>query len=462
VAERHSESRAGNDARRGIAFFAAFLVLGLIVAYLNRAHVEQQSNYLVEYVNMADHYRGVATRAVLTYPLWGYSFVLMALPRYDLVAIPQVVLSSLVATLLLLALHREMPEYRRATSVFFLAAAPWYLLHSVKWPQSFAASFCILGLVLLARALRRDRLSLGVAGGVAAGLAFGAALYFRSEFLYLPLFLVCIAVASRWSSRYATVPVAPALAAAVVASAALVPWAVHYDREAGRYSFTASQRGIVAFISLGQLPGNPWGATYLDEYAYDYLKARQIDVIPQSDSGDRVLYEEFKRRVREHPAAFAKKMVWNAAMTLASGFYSGEIPLTPDENAKLGELRSNLRGALLPGGEAGGGASDGAGARVHAALVYWAVAKMLGALYVTIGVAGLLVCIWRGIRSPLVLVLAGYAAYQLLLLLALATEPRYLNGLYLALVPFVIAAGTSIAHVWRRRRRTQSGGAVPA
>ena len=46
MAERHSQSRVGNEARSGIAFFAVFLALGLIVAYLNRGHVEQQSNYV--------------------------------------------------------------------------------------------------------------------------------------------------------------------------------------------------------------------------------------------------------------------------------------------------------------------------------------------------------------------------------------------------------------------------------
>lgn len=443
--ERDASDAPADEVRARVAFFLTVLVLGLLVAYLNRAHIEQQSNYVAEYVQMADHYRGVATRDVLTYPLWGYSFVLMLLPRYGVVAIPQVVLASIVATVLFAALRAELPRHRTAVTVFFVAAAPWYLLHSVKWPQSFAASFCVLGLVLLARALRQERIALGVA----AGLAFGAALYFRSEFLYLPLFLVCVGVGARIVPRYVRVPVAPIVAAAAVAWAALIPWAIHYHREAGRYSLTASQRGIVAFISLGQLPGNPWGATYLDEYAYDYLKERGITVIPQSDSGDRLLYNEFKRRVREHPGAFAKKMVWNAAMTLAGGFYSGEVPLTPDENQQLGALRADLRGSLSGGG-AQGAATGGASGRVKAALVYWIAAKLLGALYITIGVAGLLICVWRGLRSPLLLVLAGYVAYQLLLLLALATEPRYLNGLYLALVPFVIASGTTALALWRR------------
>lgn len=455
----HRTPVLGDSAQRrdAILYFLAFLAIGLVIAYLNRGHVEQQSNYWGEYVPMADYYRGLVTRSVLTYPMWGYSLVLLALPRYELVAIPQVVLGSAAATLLFIALRRELPEHRKAITILFVAAVPWYALHSVKWPQSFAASFCLIGLLVLTRAVAPGRLALGAA----AGVSFGAALYFRSEFLYLPLFVVCVAIVSRVTRGYRRFALRPAVAAAVVAWAALVPWAIHYHRLTGRYSLTASQRGIVSFTSLGQLPGNPWGATYLDEYAYDYLKRQQIDVIPQSDSGDRVLYAEFKRRVREHPGAFAAKAVWNAGMTLASGFYNVEIPLTADDDAKLVALRSGLRSALA---RSDNDAKDPAlrpGPRVYGAFVYWVVSKLLGAIFVTVAMAGLLLAAWRGIQSPLLLTLASYVVYQFLLLLVLATEPRYLNGLYPALVPFFILAYSGATDVWRAWRMSRTR-VVPA
>jgi hypothetical protein len=442
---RHRAHPARRQRLEAVGYFVAFLVGGLTVAHLNHAHIEQQVNFVSEYVRMANYYRGLDTKPVLTYPMWGYPLVLLAMPDYDVVAVAQVVLASFVATLLLLALQKEMPGRGPLLAGLFVVAGPWYALHSVKWPQSFAASLCVLGVLVLARAFRRT----GLALGAAAGLVFGAALYFRSEFLYLPLFMVCVAIATHGLRR---APILPAVTAAVVAWAALTPWAIHYHRLTGHYSLTASQRGIVAFISLGQLPGNPWDATYLDEYAYDYLKQQGINEIPQSDSGDRVLYDEFKRRVREHPAAFVKKMAWNGVMTLAGGFYNGEIALTSGENEQLVALRSGLRAAIGSAETTPASRGQRPGARVYAALVYWAAAKAAGALFVTVAIAGLLVALWRGIKSPLLLLLAAYVAYQILLMVALATEPRYLNGLYLALVPFFIVACSAASDAWRRWR----------
>jgi hypothetical protein len=424
-------------ARQRAPAFAAFLVLGLIIAYLNRAHVEQQSNFFAEYVSMANHYRGLAHREILTYPLWGYPVALLLFPRYDVLVLAQVVLASIAATLLYFDLRAELPHHRRALYVLFLAAVPWYVLHSVKWPQSFAASFCLIGIVALARAWRDRSLPLAVA----AGASFGLALYFRSEFLYFPLFALCLVAGARVLTRRIGPPVLPLAAAAAVAWALLVPWAVHYHHETGRYSLTASQRGIVAFISLGQLPNNPWGATYLDEYAYDYLVERGITVLPQSDSGDRLLFAEYERRVKAEPLAFAKKILWNGVLTVAGGFYNGEIPLTSAQRRQLERLQERIRGPLTGGIAARPGIG---GARVETrvglAFTYWLVAKVVGSAFILISLCGLALRVFRGIRSPLLILLASFIAYQWLLVLVLATEPRYMNGLFLAMVPFFISA----------------------
>jgi hypothetical protein len=312
-----------------------------------------------------------------------------------------------------------------------------------------STSFGVIACVLLARALGTGNRWLGLAAGGVAGLA----LYFRSEFLYFPLFVVlCIGLARRVPRLRDTarrMALAPGVICAAAAWVALIPWAIHYHRETGRYSLTASQRGIVAFISLAQLPNNPWGAVYLDEYAYDYLKERGVGAVAVSDSGDRVLYEEFKRRVREHPGAFAKKMIWNGIRTAVSGFYNGEIPLTVAENEQLGRLRERIKARAVPSLAAATGTGDAAAAeaipsRVYVAFAYWSAAKAIGALFVLVSIVGLLVMVVRGFGSPLLFVLAAYIGYQIALLLVLATDPRHLNGLYLAMVPFFLAA------VWRK------------
>ena len=193
-----------------VGWFVLFAAAGLVVAYLNRHHVEQQSNYTI-YVTMANYYRGLQHLDVLTYPTWGYPFVLILIRRYDLVAIPQVLLASVAMTALFVRLRAELPA-RRALALLFLLALPWYLLHSVKWPLSFAASFHVLGVVVLERALRTNSL----VAGLAAGLFFGAGLYFRSEFLFLPLFLLMIGLLSRLLPRLPAMPLPPLAACAAV------------------------------------------------------------------------------------------------------------------------------------------------------------------------------------------------------------------------------------------------------
>lgn len=427
-----------------IAWFLAFLAVGLLIAYLNRWHVEQQSNYDI-YVAMAEHYLGNAQRSVLTYPLWGYPFVLLLIRRYDLIAIPQVVLGTVAMTALFVRVRSALPEHRTAVAILFLAAIPWYLLHSVKWPLSFAASFSMLATVLLERAIRTNSVRLGCG----AGILFGIALYFRSEFLYLPLFIVVVAVLSRSTRRLPAVPLWPVATCAITAWAVLIPWALHYHQQTGHFSLTASQRGIVAYISLGQLPRNPWGAVYEDEYAYAYLNENAPHLTVNSDPADRLLVEEFTRRVKAHPGAFAAKMVWNGGVSLVSGFYGGEIPLSAEQTKQFLTIKRRPWSAVVPALTGRGDLhADG---RTRVAFLYWLVAKSTGSLLVILGVAGIVFAVWRGVTSPLMFLLAATIVYQWLLFMGLSTEPRYKNGLYLYFVPFILLAWQTGASRWRPR-----------
>ena len=362
-----------------------------------------------------------------------------------MIAIPQVVLGTVAMTALFVRVRSALPELRTAVAILFLTAIPWYLLHSVKWPLSFAASFSMLALVLLERAMRTKSVRLGCG----AGILFGIALYFRSEFLYLPLFIVLVAVLSRSTRRLQAVPLRPVATCAITAWALLIPWALHYHQHTGHFSLTASQRGIVAFISLGQLPRNPWGAVYEDEYAYAYLNENAPHLTVNSDPADRLLVEEFTRRVKAHPGAFAAKMVWNGGVSLVSGFYGGEIPLSAGQTKQFLTIKRRPWSAVFPALTGRGDLhADG---RTRVAFLYWLVAKSAGSLLVILGVAGMVCAVWRGVASPLMFLLAATIVYQWLLFMGLSTEPRYKNGLYLCFVPFILLAWQAVASRWRPR-----------
>jgi len=291
--------------------------------------------------------------------------------------------------------------------------------------------------------------------GLAAGTLFGLALYFRCEFLYLPLFLIFLMLIAKSANRSAFgLPMRPAIACVTVAWILLIPWAIHYHKQTGHFALTASQGGMVAFISLGQLPNNPWGATYDDQYAFDYFYEKGIKFSPQSDAGDRILMADFKRRVMAHPVAYLEKAVRNIPVTLVSGFYSGGMPLTEDQRAELAELKDRAK-SLTWFGTAAGTHLPHVDKRTRVAFLFWVFAKAVGSLFVILSAIGL---VWAGMRqrlSPLVFLLGGYILYQALLMSLLATEPRYLNGLYLAMVPFFILPGTALLKKVRLIRHVQ-------
>ncbi len=428
--------------------FLFFLGLSAFVALLNRHHGEQQANYWNEYVAMAEYFRGHAPREVLTYPTWGYPFVLWLLPRYSWIVAVQVVLGAVAMSWAYQRLKLELPAYGRVVTAACLTALPWYALQSVKWPLAFAGSLLLLAVLTLDSALRRSKIFLGVV----AGLWLGAVLYFRSEFLLIPLFLPLFhAVANRRWLRWREVAIFTITG--LVALVVLVPWAMYYQRQTGRYSLTASQKGIVAFISLGQLPGNPWGAEYKDDYAYNYLKSHGVEAPPNSDVADRVLFDEYKRRVIQHPVAFVEKMVWNGVMVLGKGFYNPEPRLDSTSNQEYELLRSALRRVDL------GGIAKSASVGASAAFLYWMLAKALGVAFVQVGMLGLLIWFARGSSASHFLTLcAGVIVYQVLLQMALAAEPRYMNGLYLYFAPFLAIATTSL----RRRRVSVASEPTPS
>jgi hypothetical protein len=101
---------------------------------------------------------------------------------------------------------------------------------------------------------------------------------------------------------------------------------------------------------------------------------------------------------------------------------------------------------------------------VRFAFVYWLVVKSAGSLFVIFASTGLAWAVLRGMKLPLLFLLAATVAYQGVLLLALTTEPRYLNGLYLYLVPFLIILWVAIRrHIRapRQEQRTAVGGSSP-
>jgi hypothetical protein len=140
-------------------------------------------------------------------------------------------------------------------------------------------------------------------------------------------------------------------------------------------------------------------------------------------------------------------MAWNAGVSLVSGFYGGEIPLSAAQTERFHSIKKRPWSALVPVLTGRGDPqTDG---RTRITFLYWLVAKSAGSLLVMFGMAGVVLAVWRGVGSPLMFLLAATIVYQWLLFMLLSTEPRYKNGLYLYFVLFILLAWQKAAKPWR-------------
>jgi hypothetical protein len=211
-------------------------------------------------------------------------------------------------TQLLLCLTALAVFYR----VFALTPKGWHLalllpfaaLLSVKWPD--APAGCLLfflwaGLYRYASAGRRGALL--AAGGAAALLA-----NFRSEYLLYPALLAAMAALPAfraWRRRLLVAAVVLLLAML----AGLAPWSWRAHRHGGPWLLSATNGGGVAYISLGQLPGNPWGIRPVDDVMWQAVRENGLAFLIRLPA-IRCCARNFPRRSRR-TRRFAGKVMLN-------------------------------------------------------------------------------------------------------------------------------------------------------
>jgi hypothetical protein len=440
-------------------WFAVFLGIGLLVAALNSHHYIEQVIYYDHYVPMAQQFAGTGHRDIMTYPIWGYSLLMNALPSDSLLVPVQVLLSAAAMFALFSAMYREKIVRRHLLILLFAAAWPWYALHSVKWPVSISVSLTTLSLVFLFRSIKQGRIWMAVAGGILAGVA----LNFRSHFLLLGATLIGIAAISWVVRRREGIPLVAPTIYAVCAILCLVPWGFHYRAETGHFSLNSSEGGMVAYITLGQLPGNPWNIVHDDSSAMEAVRQVDPGLKSYSDAGHRILIRKFVSNVTDHPWAFAEKIVHNFANLFFGGFYNWDPPHRSeqqDRNLEIMKEKLKHRFGFNPNvreiaeyrqsGEWDSFSVD-AGTVLTVALLLLATA--LGSLYLIISLLGFVISIPRIIISPLYFILGSFVIYVVATVSFIQYTPRHINPLYLFAIPFFLSGARMLARWWSRLRR---------
>lgn len=262
-----------------------------------------------------------------TFPMWGYGW-LLAVTRSETALLVFQGLGAVAAAWLLLRVLTQQGllggRPLRLVKGLLVVCIPWYAFHALRWPYSEASTLDMVSLAVLFVVLGRTVPSYRLVA--LSGLLFGCALNFRSDYIALPALIVLVVLLLSPSRRLQLPRLGVWLAAIVLA---LVPWMIYSARATGHVLVTSTNAGHVLYISLGQLPGNPWGITPSDS---DPRMHRELDAhfhhaatSSLTYASDRYLRHRFVQLVRAHPAAWLHKDVVDAASTLTGGFYNGEF-----------------------------------------------------------------------------------------------------------------------------------------
>lgn len=299
-----------------VAQWAVFAIFSAVFFFLNHRHTAEADVFAFSVQLGKSLLAGngyMVDGEASFYPLWGYPIFTM-LAGFS----PEVVLAFQWA----LCLAGWAAFYRAFRIVPMLWHLPLFIPYvavcSVKWPNAVNAALVMLILAAL-RECREGggRLPLAI-GGTAAGLA----VTMRPE-AWLIGFAVSGAalIASRRSGM------APLKFGAVVficQALFIAPWALRAHQLTGEWLFASSNGGHVAYISLGELPDNPWGLSGADRDGVEYVSVAGIKS-PFSPEGNRALKKRFKELVAGEPAAFASKVGHNARRELTHGVFTGQL-----------------------------------------------------------------------------------------------------------------------------------------
>jgi 4-amino-4-deoxy-L-arabinose transferase-like glycosyltransferase len=289
-----------------------------------------------------------ADASTVTYPMWGYGWLYLITDTRLALMAGQMLMAVIATVLFVYVLYGKLSDRGYLLTGFLTAVAlPWYCLHATISLYSPAAVLLVSSIALLIEACERRESALLPAA--ASGVLFGLCLNFRSDFLLMPVGVIILVLACRRSAesvKYLTVWV-------IAIAAMMVPWVLYTWHTVGQPRITSTNGGHALFIGLGQLPGNSWGITPIDT---DPLMRQIIDreLGPKESTlglrADGILKREFRERIKERPAEFARKMAFSGFKVILQGAYPGEFLNTATHRVRRAELvdrcKSFVRGPL--------------------------------------------------------------------------------------------------------------------
>jgi hypothetical protein len=408
-------------------------------------------------VDIAAWLRGGPMPEVVTWPAWGYAWVVACLPSFGWIIALQASLGALALGTLAVRLRAAIPVQGTLIAVLCVFAIPWHDLEVTLYPSAPAASLALLALLSLEGALAKGSFRWAAAAGILLGLAQN----FRTEIVLLPTFLGIVLYVLRRFVNLQIPTLKPMWIFIATAFLMQMPWAQFYHEHAGRYSLTESNFGHVLYVSLGSSLRNPWSIEANDQAAYKAVKDGG-SFSSLSEQGNKYLLNLTMQKVKEHPFGLVGRTLQQLRNTLLAPFNWGEPRLSPAGTLHLDVLRQELKSRLGVGvnilklreyRDRGLSAEAEKDIPAILALAYQAVMTGLGSAVLALGILGIgLVLLRPEMRSstPLLWILGATAIYKLLQNVILFYQVNYLNGVYPLFIPFVAVSVVFIRNILRR------------
>jgi len=256
-----------------------------------------------------------------TFPMWGYGLIFLITQSKYIIILFQLLLMAFVVYKWDNYLGERL-GHRKIFRLLILMGACYIMFNVPLWPYSISCSLIMLSIYYLFKTHEDFKWKTILYSAVLLGVA----LNMRSDYFYFALTLPVLILLFKLFSD-SKIPYKAALIYYPLLLICLIPWMMHTNRITDQMIPTSTNSGHVMFISLGQMPNNPWKIIPSD--GDPRMKQIVKENLGQTNTLDykanKVLKDAFIAEVKKHPGAYLKKCFYNLYYTAVRPFSNGEI-----------------------------------------------------------------------------------------------------------------------------------------
>ncbi len=304
----------------------SIILFTALIFYFNLNHNIQQGtleNYFIpiakNLINNLSYSLPKYTSTPSFYPIWGYTFLILPDILFKTNTLIILILQYIFTLISIYFFYKIFQLKKSYYHLFFFI--PFISIMSTKTPD---AIICFL-IILIIYFLKNYFISGNIKFLVLTGIANGILLNFRSEYLYLFIITLLVAIISYQNSLKIFFKIS--IVVLIISFIFLLPWIMRSYYYTNEFKFTATNGGAVIYISLGQLPGNKWKIQPYDETVYKIADSLNFSN-PYTLEADKYFKSEFFKAIKKYPFDYVKKIAYNFISSLIRGVYTGEFANT--------------------------------------------------------------------------------------------------------------------------------------